>query len=198
MDGISDEQELIRRIQGGEVNLYEGLVERYKNYVFSVVQNYVPAEVVSEISHNVFVEAYKSILKLQKVESFKSWLATVAVRRCYDYWRVEKRRRKEIPMSSLTETQSSNVDMAMAGDADNAFDDRARGEHAKALLYRVLNKLSAEERMLIVMLYIEDRPTKETADMLGWTVTNTKVKAFRARRKLEQMLKKIDRKGESL
>ena len=192
MDGVADEGALIRRIKSGETNLYEELVEKYKNYVFAIVHKHVPAEAVAEVAHVTFVDGFKGVLKPGEIKSFKSWIATLAVRRSYDYWRREKRKRKEVPVSALSETQTSSMNKVLASDAAEAYESENQGADARKLLNSVLNRLSAEDRMVVVLMYLEERSVDEAATALGWSVTNTKVRAFRARRKLAQLLKSYE------
>ncbi len=47
-----------------------------------------------------------------------------------------------------------------------------------------LSSLEEDERMFIILYYYEDRDLDEIAQIAGITKTNTKVKLFRARKKM--------------
>jgi len=53
-----------------------------------------------------------------------------------------------------------------------------------------LERLPAEDRMVLELVYLEDRSVKEAARLLGWTAANVKVRSFRSRRKLHKLLNK--------
>ena len=51
-----------------------------------------------------------------------------------------------------------------------------------------LETLKPEDRMVLTMLHIEERSVAEIASLLGWTESNVKVRALRARQKLKDFL----------
>lgn len=77
------------------------------------------------------------------------------------------------------------------------LDREESARHARELLDRALSRLSPEDRMVIEIVHIEERPVKEAAVALGWSAGNVKVRALRARRKLRGILGEMleNRKG---
>jgi RNA polymerase sigma-70 factor (ECF subfamily) len=53
---------------------------------------------------------------------------------------------------------------------------------------RLLARLAPADRFVLLLLDGEGWSVKEIAEKIGWTVTNVKVRAFRARRRLRQAL----------
>jgi RNA polymerase sigma-70 factor (ECF subfamily) len=51
-----------------------------------------------------------------------------------------------------------------------------------------LGRLSAEERIVLEMIYFEGLSGKEVAELLGWSIANVKIHSFRSRRKLRKLL----------
>jgi RNA polymerase sigma-70 factor (ECF subfamily) len=51
-----------------------------------------------------------------------------------------------------------------------------------------LDRLSAEDRMVLELVYLEGLSVKETAELLGWSVANVKVRSHRSRKKVEKLL----------
>jgi RNA polymerase sigma-70 factor (ECF subfamily) len=49
--------------------------------------------------------------------------------------------------------------------------------------------------MVIELVYLEELSVKEAADLLGWSVANVKVRSFRSRKKLENLLKRQGAQG---
>jgi RNA polymerase sigma-70 factor (ECF subfamily) len=177
----------VRQIVQGDVNAFEVLLKRYQRYVVKIVANHLPAARVEEVAHEVFIRAYKSLPTFKQTSPFKSWLSSVAVRTCYDFWR-KQYRSKEIPESALSEEQQHWLEAAVASDAVQSFTQEADLERARETLEWALNSLSAEDRMVIELVYLEELSGKEAAKLLGWSVTNVKVRAFRARKKLQKLL----------
>src|SRR5208282_6830783 len=109
---------------------------------------------------------------------------------CYDYWR-EKYKAKEVPMASLTDDHSQWVESVLSDQSQKHFEKEELLRESKEVLQWALNKLTAEDRMVITLLYLEELSVKETADLLGWSVVNVKVRAHRSRKKLRKIISSL-------
>ena len=65
---------------------------------------------------------------------------------------------------------------------DYTLNDESEEQIAK--LNKAMKKLDADERAVITLFYMEDKPVSEIALILGMTESNTKVKLHRIRKKL--------------
>lgn len=183
---LTDEA-IVQQVVQGDINAFEGLLHRYQNYVLTIVAKHVPSTQVEDVAHEAFIRAYKSLPTFKQTSSFKSWLSSVAVRTCYDFWR-KQYRSKEILESSLSEEQQHWLEAAIASEAEQLFHQQADLQQARETLEWALGRLSAEERMVVELVYLEELSGQEAAKLLGWSVANVKVRAFRARKKLQKLL----------
>jgi RNA polymerase sigma-70 factor (ECF subfamily) len=183
---LSDE-EIIGRVTAGDVDAFEYLMQRYEARVFGIIGRRVPRVDLEEVAQDAFVRAYLSLPTYRRKGDFESWLATIAVRTCYDYWR-ERYKRREQPVSSLSEDQLKRLARAAA---DQSVRSNAGGEasrEARELLAWAMGFLSPEDRAVLELVHLEERPVKEAADLLGWSAVNVKVRAYRSRKKLRAIL----------
>ena len=51
-----------------------------------------------------------------------------------------------------------------------------------------MRQLSADEQLIITLAEIEDRSMREISELTGWSESNVKVRAFRARQNLKKIL----------
>jgi len=186
-DATPDDEALIARIVNGDVNVFETLIGRYDRYVLGILRKHLPPGQVEEMSQDVFIRIFRSLSAYRPRGGFKKWLSTIAVRACYDFWR-KKYRSREVPMSALSEDQERWLNHAVSDQSAEIFRDTASRTEAAEILEWVLSRLSAEDRMVIELVYLEDMSVREAAEILGWSVANVKVRAFRIRRKLKTML----------
>lgn len=184
-----DDIGIIRRVLDGDVNAFETLLIRYEPHVLKLLKKRLPADRVEEVAQDVFIQAYRSLATYAQKSEFKSWLTAVAVRTCYDFWRKAYRNR-EMPLSSLSEEQQSWLEKLISDQSGNDFEAAGRRKEARELLDWALAKLSPEDRAVLELVYLEERSVKEAARLLGWSVANVKVRAFRARKKLNGLLSK--------
>lgn len=187
MTDETSDLEVVSKVLRGDTEAFSLLVERYESYVFRVVQRHVPYERVEEVSQEAFVQAYRSLATFKGESSFKTWLAKVAVRRCYDFWRAQRRSR-EVNISTLGADHEQWLDTVLAADSSAVVAKEEGQKRAREILSVVLSELSAEERIIITLLHIEEYSVREIASTLNLSVPNVKIKAFRARKKLQRAI----------
>jgi RNA polymerase sigma-70 factor (ECF subfamily) len=183
----SSDTEIVRRVLDGDVNAFESLLIRYKDTVLKIIKKHVPYNDVEETIQNVFLRAYQSLPSFKGESGFRQWLSSIAVRTCYDFWRKTYRSR-EVPMSVLTEKHQNWLEEVITEQSEQAIHEKGSQNEARELLDWALRRLSAEDRMVMELVYLEGLSGKEAADLLGWSVSNVKVRCFRSRKKLEKIL----------
>jgi RNA polymerase sigma-70 factor (ECF subfamily) len=183
----SSDMEIVRRVVGGDINAYEHLLTKYKPYVMQIVARHLPHQFVEETAHDVFVRAYQALPGINSRIAFKPWLSTIAVRTCHDFWR-KRYRTRELPISSLSENHQEWLKQVIATDSAQVLTEKGRQQEARELLERALAKLPPGDRMVLELIYFEERSGRETAKLLGLSIANVKIRAFRARNRLKKLL----------
>jgi RNA polymerase sigma-70 factor (ECF subfamily) len=186
--------DIVRQIVDGNVNAFESLVTRYEVLVLKIVKKHVPPSEVEETVQNVFVQAYRSLSTFKGKSHFSQWLSSIAIRACYDYWR-RAYRSQEVPMCALTEKHRKWLDAVISEESERGVDEEGSQKEARELLDFALATLSAEDRMVLELVYLEGLSVKEAAGQLGWSTANVKVRSFRARKKLQKLLREIMQEG---
>lgn len=181
-----DEQDLLQRIREGDSERFGDLVNRYEGHVVRIVGRRVPADRVGEIAHDVFVRAYFGLAQFSNDVPFDHWLAGIAVRTCYDFWR--DRKREEVPVSTLTDDHHRWIEQALAAQSDDEWRSQTSRQEAKDVLEWALGQLSPENRAVLTLVQLDGRSVREAAQLLGWSVVTVKVRAHRARHALRKIL----------
>jgi RNA polymerase sigma-70 factor (ECF subfamily) len=189
--------EIVRQVLDGNVNAFETLVQRYERLALKIVKKHVPRSEVEDTAQNVFVRAYRSLPTFEGRSEFSQWLSSIAVRVCYDYWRKAYRSR-EMAMSTLTEKHREWLEEAISEGSEQAVHEQGSQKEARELLDWALGKLSAEDRMVLELVYLEGLSVKEAANLLGWSAANIKVRSFRSRKKLEKLLRGVMGEGRKI
>ena len=185
-----EDARVLGQIRAGDVDAYARLMTKYQGRVAGIVSGHAPRERVSELTHEVFVRAYRSLAGYRGDSPFGHWLAKVAVRACHDFWRAEYRRR-ERPESELSDECRAFVEEAAALETSEAAEETVSRREARELLAWAMDRLSPTDRMVVTLTHLEERPVAEAAELLGLSVPNVKVRAFRARKKLRELLANV-------
>jgi len=191
-----DDGEIVRQVVAGDVNAFEHLMKRYQRLVLAIVKKHVPCEQIEDTMQDVFMRIYRSLPTYKGNNSFDHWLSVIAVRTCYDFWR-ERYKTRELPMSSLTEQHQAWLDAAIFDNSSQSFREAGLQNEAREILDWALDRLSAEDRMVLELVYLEGHSVKEAAGLLGWSSANVKVRLFRSRKKLHSLLTGATKHGRS-
>jgi RNA polymerase sigma-70 factor (ECF subfamily) len=179
--------ELIAAVLDGDTALFELLVRKYQPKVFATARRYAKVECeVEDIVQEVFTKAYRKLGSFRGEAPFEHWLMRMTVRTCYDYLRGHQRNR-ERAFSELSPEEGAWLVDAVAspgGSNENA-------DAAKALVWRLLEQLQPEARLVLTLMEIEDRSVKEIAALTGWSVPVVKIRAFRARAAMRKCLEQV-------
>jgi RNA polymerase sigma-70 factor (ECF subfamily) len=185
----SDEAALVRRVQARDELAFKEIVERYQAKVFSIIygilRNHNDAE---DIAQQVFAKVYFSIGSFDFRSSLLTWIYKITVNECYDYLR-KKRVRKLVYESDFSEEEASLMENSEpASDQRQLIDATLEN---RDLVIKLLDKISPEDRSLILLKEVEGRSVEELAEMTGLNQNTIKVKLFRTRQKLLKAAQRI-------
>ena len=181
------DDEIVRRVVNGDVDSFEILLNRYQTHVFRIANRHVPVSETDDVSQEAFIRAYRSLPSFKGTGGFKQWLSAIAVRTCYDFWRKHYRNR-ERPVSALSENQRDWLEKITMDKAGEAFNAQSVQKEAREILDWALDRVSAEDRMIIELVYLEGLTVKEASERLGWSVAKVKVRSFRSRKRLQKLM----------
>lgn len=176
---------LIERILADDGNAFELLFERYKRLVGSIASNYFrQPDQIEEAIQKTFVKAYFELKNFRGNHqfSFASWVSRITVNICLDTLRSNKRRGENESLD-LSENEQFLL---------NSIVDSTEVELINQdLVEKLLSRLEVDDRAVLQLLDGEERSVSEIADLLGWSKAKVKVRAFRARNSLREILKKL-------
>src|SRR5690242_14937530 len=187
----TEEAALVRRVQARDELAFREIVERYQAKVFSIIygilRNHNDAE---DIAQQVFSKIYFSIGNFDFRSSLLTWIYKITVNECYDYLR-KKRVRKLVYESDFTQEDAQRVEISEPAIDPGAPIDTQLAH--KDLVMKLLEKLSEEDRSLILLKEVEGHSVEELAQMTGLNENTIKVKLFRTRQKLLKAAQRLGR-----
>jgi len=164
------------------------LVEHLHPLVIRIVRAHLPRRVSEEdLAQDIFLKMFTRIDQYQGSVPFTHWVSRIAVTTCIDQLRAKKRR-PEMRMADLSETEAEVLGNVITNENDVAPDDALE---ARELVHKLLDQLKPEDRMVIQYLDLEQKSLAEISQMTGWNQTLIKVRAFRARRKLQRFYREL-------
>jgi RNA polymerase sigma-70 factor (ECF subfamily) len=175
----------------GDESAFAEIMRRYSPRVFRFASRYFrQRELVEEAAQEVFLKAFTQLGAFEGRGSMEGWLTRITTTTCLNLLR-SARRRPELVVSDLTEDESTWLDDKTADVAAERHQSSERSIVAADLAGRVLETLSADDQLVLMLIDGEDMPVKEVAEMTGWSLSKVKVQAFRARRRMRKAVEQL-------
>jgi RNA polymerase sigma-70 factor (ECF subfamily) len=167
---------LVVAARAGEPWAQEALFRRYGRRVNGLAHRLMPIDAdADELVQDAFLFAFQNIDRLDNPQAFASWLMSIVVRTA------NKRIRRQRLMERLGLRRSRPVDMeqlvARTAPPDTAAEARA--------LYDAVEKLPAEERLVLVLHRVEGLTIAEVSEVCGKSPATVKRRLAAAQQQLD-------------
>ena len=179
----SDEA-LVTATKRGDAQAFEELVLRHRQRVLAVAQRITNnREDAEDVAQESFHKAFLHLDAFQEKSRFSTWLTRIAMNEAFMLLR---RRRGVVEM--LPENPDDGMESSSKAFVDrspNPEESYLRLERTE-LLTEAINQLGSTIRTTILLRDIEERSVKETAQILGASITAVKARVFQGRRTLRR------------
>jgi RNA polymerase sigma factor (sigma-70 family) len=178
----------LERVRQRDQAAARALVGHLYPLVIRIVRSHLPRRVAEEdLAQEIFLKMFTRLAQYQGNVPFPHWVSRIAVTTCIDQLRAQKRR-PEFRWADLSENEAQTLDHVLRDTTAEAPSDSLA---ARELVHRLLDQLGPEDRTVIQLLDLEQKTVAEIAALTGWGQSMIKVRAFRARRKLQKLFQEL-------
>lgn len=171
---------LIKKTLQGDKNAFGVLVGQYQDYVFSVTLKVLKnREEAEEAAQDAFVKAYRALSSFEQRSKFGTWLYQIAWRTAIDRYRSRPK------FSQSLDDDKSHLQVI---DHEATPEQQVQQQNARSLIEQALGQLKPQDATLLTLYYLNEQSVKEISDITGLTESNVKVKLFRLRNSLKNVL----------
>lgn len=165
------DDEVVVRVLEGQMELFEILMRRYNQRLYRVARGFVsdPTE-AEDIAQEAFVSAFHKLAGFRGEAQFSTWLTRIAI---HEALARVKERRRFVPLADDAERGS-------ATDRPGP-ERRAQNRELGTLLSDAVESLPDLLRPVFVLREIEGLSSDETAEGLGISSANVRVRLHRAK-----------------
>lgn len=168
---LTEEGRLIRQAKNGDEQAWWELIMRYQDNVYSMSYRFLLSyDDALEASQETFVAAFRSIDSFNGKSAFKTWLISIAIRTSIKV--------------SKSKTYFVDIENQAVADLSSQTDNPLKEDVANALM-----RLSDPLRSVIVLREFQGFSYEEIANSLGIAIGTVESRLYRARKKLQKMLK---------
>ncbi|MFT3842856.1 MAG: sigma-70 family RNA polymerase sigma factor [Myxococcaceae bacterium] len=169
----------VRRARRGDQNAFAALVRQVQRPVYGLCLRLLRTEgEAQEVAQETFLRAYQNLERYDLERPFDLWVLAIARNLCLDLLR----RRSRVQ----TEDVEEHAQVLPSGDPN--AEDKAIEKQERKSLEEAMGMLSAEDREVLALYYVQKRTTKEIAEVIGVAPGTIMARLFRAREKLRNRM----------
>ncbi len=183
LEHLSDEAlvDLCRLRGSGDGRPFAELFRRHQHFVWRICYRFVGnAQDAEDLMQEVFFKTYRSLSQFRGASSFRTWLHQIAANTA----RNELRRRSRQPQ--LSDTPLEVLIETLPPGAP------AAAHRSLARLAWAWQHLRPEERQVLHLKDVEQRPYEEITQMLGLSLSAAKMRVLRARLALKDAYRQLE------
>lgn len=175
-----EDEYYIDAVLNGDAQAFANLVDRYKHMVFTLAMKIVKhTEEAEEVSQDVFIKVYQVLNTFKGDSKFSTWLYKITYYRSLDYLKKQKRYLNTSSIDGETEYHLPTIESAL---------DQLEIQERKQSIKNGINKLSEDDAVVITLHYFEELSLKEISEVMGIEANTVKVRLFRSRKRLAEIL----------
>jgi len=177
---------MVAAVKHGDMRAFEELVLRHRKRVLAVAQRITKnREDAEDVAQECFHKAFLHLSDFQEKSRFSTWLTRIAMNEAFMLLRRKRGFVEVLPGGHDDDAKSMSESFVDLGPSpEESCWRRERTE----LLTEAINRLSPNVRTAVLLCEIEELTAKETAQVLGASVTAVKSRIFHGRRKLQTVL----------
>ncbi len=174
--------QLVQEAQAGDQLAFHRLVDHYQPEIYRMLYYRTRSQMDAEdLTQDVFLKAYKHLVRLQSPAVFRSWLYRIAVNRVNDHFRKKRFRALFGNLSMDDETFQETEEMAVAPQAPADLERKEFWQHIE----KMLDTLSRMEREVFLLRFFDQLSLKEMTAALGKNESTIKTHLYRALKKIK-------------
>ncbi|HEY9341017.1 MAG TPA: sigma-70 family RNA polymerase sigma factor [Hanamia sp.] len=180
------DMEIIHKVIGGEVALYEILIRRYNSFLYRIGRVYrYNHQDTEDLMQETYISAYCSLAKFENRSSFKTWFTRIMLNHCYQ--RKQKLSFKNEIITDDLQLAKSNVMLHPSMNSEKITANKELGR----VLENAIHIIPEDYRLVFTLRELNGLSVAETAESLDISESNVKVRLNRAKTMLRAEIEKM-------
>ncbi len=177
---LEQDQPYIERTLKGDMKAFTVLVDRYKYMVYTLAMRMVKnREEAEEIAQDTFLKVYNALGSFKGGSKFSTWVYKIAYYRSLDYI-------KKLGRTPSLSTIKGLVENSIV--EEDGIIEKLEQIEKKGVIKEAVQLLPGDDGIVITLHYFEELSLQEISEIMEISANNVKVKLFRARKRLHQIL----------
>lgn len=176
-----EEKQLIKQILKGDSTSFGFLVDQYQDMALTIAYRILGNKQEAEdVVQNAFVKAFHNLHSYRSNSKFSTWFYRIVYNTAItSHNKIKNRREDEFSEDIGIEWQDLNSESKLSGELDE------QNERVN----KAIQQLPKNEAVVVTLYYLEEYTVNDISDVMTLTKSNVKIILFRARKKLQNILK---------
>ena len=181
---------LVAAAKNGSIGAFEVLIRRHRGRILGVAQRVTHnREDAEDIVQQSFQKAFVHLHKFEGRSSFSTWLTRIAINEAIMCLR--RRRAKGLWVDVLAPSKETSRTSLQIPDPSASPETSCAQRETERFLFFAINQLAPGLRTAIQLCDLDEHSLKESAHMMGLSVTAVKSRVSRGRRELRRTLRRF-------
>jgi len=173
--GNEEDLFLIDTILEGDDSVYTKLVDKYKDYAYTIANRIMNShEDAEEVAQDTFIKAFHGLKNFNRDSKFSTWLYRIVFNTAISYKRKKRIRLENIDDNINDMYGTKDIDITEYSDKKN-----------------YINKMLPADATVINLFYLKEFSLEEVGDITGMKINAVKIKLFRARKRMADELRTL-------
>lgn len=178
----------VKRAQRRDEDAARLLLNHLYPLVIKLVRAHLPRRTSEDdMTQIVFMKTFANLDRYSGAVPLEHWVSRIAINACLNQIAAEKCR-PELRLADLSEEQCEVIEKLAATAAELQPDQSLA---AREIVEKLLALLDPRDRLLLTLLHLEGRSTREVQQITGWSGIGIRMRAFRARQKMKEHFQKL-------
>ncbi len=172
--------ELIKKAQKGDNDSFTELIKLFQQDLYKIaIAKLSNDSDAADVVQETIISAYKSIHKLRNCSYFKTWLLKILINKC----------------NTIYKKRSKIQNISFDADEYDKYTYTEDISESNIEFYSMINILNNEERLIVILYYLEKYSTKEISKILKINHSTVRSKLLRAKQKISKNIKEENKNG---
>ena len=189
MSGQISDQQLVERVQRGDKNAFNLLVQKYQNKVMSLISRYIRNQAdIADVAQEAFIKAYRALPNFRGESAFYTWLYRIAVNTAKNHLVSQSRK---TPANSVDAEEAEYYE---GSDALKEFASPERlvlSDEINKVIFETLEALPEELKIAISLRELDGMSYEDIANIMDCPVGTVRSRIFRARESIDKKLQPL-------
>jgi len=183
----TNEMELVRRAQKGDLEAYDELIKRYQERIYATVYHMTSNhEDANDLAQDAFIKAFQALKSFKGGSSFYTWIYRIAVNKTINFLK-QRKNRLHMSLNDVDFNTENNQDL-VALISDKTPRREAGLKELSEKLNEALLKLSEQHRLVMVLHDVQGQSHEEIAEIMNCNIGTVRSRLFYARQQMQAWL----------